>query len=71
MAAVGGSQEQEADPARARRHNEHLRSLLAIEREELIGLRGDGTISDETLRYLERELDLAELRLTSVGRTFS
>lgn len=47
---------------------EHLaimRSLLEAQREAVIGLRDAGTINDEVLREVERELDLEELRLES------
>ena len=47
---------------------EHLgimRSVLAAQREAVIGLRDDGAINDEILREVERELDLEELRLES------
>jgi monovalent cation/hydrogen antiporter len=47
---------------------EHLaimRGVLAAQREAIIGLRDRGTINDEVLREVERELDLEELRLES------
>jgi len=42
------------------------RGALQVERRQLIGLRDDDRISDEVLRGLERELDLAESRLQTV-----
>jgi len=47
---------------------EHLgimRSMLAAQREAIIGLRDAGVINDDILREVERELDLEELRLES------
>jgi CPA1 family monovalent cation:H+ antiporter len=40
-----------------------LREVLAAERSAIIGLRDQGSIDDETLRLVERELDLEEQRL--------
>jgi hypothetical protein len=37
--------------------------LLAAEREALLKLRGEGRISDEVRRRVERDLDLEEARL--------
>jgi len=37
--------------------------LLASERRELVSLRGQGHISDEVMRRVERDLDLEESRL--------
>jgi len=39
------------------------RDLLGVEREKIISLRDEGSISDEVLRRLETELDLNETRL--------
>ena len=39
------------------------REVLAAEREVIIRLRDEGTIGDEALRAIERDLDLEELRL--------
>lgn len=39
------------------------RELIAIEREELLSLRGTGRLSSATLRRIERDLDLEEARL--------
>ncbi len=44
-------------------HRRIRRAVLDAEREAVIGLRDDGVISDETLRVLERDLDLEELRM--------
>ncbi len=48
---------------------------LTAERIALIGLRNDGTISDEVLHHLEQELDVAALHLgvgeRRIGRSHS
>jgi hypothetical protein len=56
-------------------HNGHLlaekrlrRDLIAVERRVIISLRDEGTIGDEALRTIERDLDLEELRLATVVR---
>jgi CPA1 family monovalent cation:H+ antiporter len=46
------------------RHIELKLQALGIERETAIRLRNEGTISDNVLRRIERELDLSESRLT-------
>jgi Na+/H+ antiporter len=51
---------------RAQEHREHQQIQLAIissERNAVIDLRDRGEINDETLREVERELDLEELRM--------
>jgi monovalent cation/hydrogen antiporter len=52
------------------RFNEHApikqrlqQEVLQAERSAVIGLRDQGRIDDETLRLVERELDLEEQRL--------
>lgn len=59
-----------ADPAetaeRNQEHEEHRRIQLAVigaQREAVIALRDSREINDETLRLIERELDLEELRM--------
>jgi CPA1 family monovalent cation:H+ antiporter len=42
------------------RHTRLLRDLLRVERQTAVRLRNQGQINDETLRQLERELDLRE-----------
>lgn len=44
-------------------HVEIMRAVLASQRDAVIRLRDRGTINDEVLRTVERELDLEELRL--------
>jgi CPA1 family monovalent cation:H+ antiporter len=57
--------EEEADihSARYGRFVELSRELLQVERRTAIRLRNERRINDELLRQLERELDLAEVRL--------
>jgi CPA1 family monovalent cation:H+ antiporter len=45
------------------------RELLHIERDTVVRLRNEGRINDAVLRQLEREIDLSETRLDSVGRS--
>jgi hypothetical protein len=40
-----------------------VRSVLAAQREALLKMRGDGSLSNETWNRLQRELDLEESRL--------
>ena len=44
-----------------------LRELLQAQRDELLMLRRSGTIGDEVMRRVERDLDLEETRLESAG----
>ena len=44
-------------------HREMRRSVIDAEREAVIGLRDAGTIGDDVLRRVERELDLEDLRM--------
>jgi CPA1 family monovalent cation:H+ antiporter len=44
-------------------HKRIRRAVIEAQRDAIIGLRDDGTISDEVLRRVERDLDLEELRM--------
>ncbi|HEY6144850.1 MAG TPA: cation:proton antiporter, partial [Solirubrobacterales bacterium] len=44
-------------------YGELRRELIGVEREELIDLRGAGRLRDQTLRQIERDLDLEEARI--------
>lgn len=46
-------------------YGELRRELIGIEREELLALRGSGRLRHETLRQIERDLDLEEARIRS------
>ena len=59
---------EDADESAERRqerieHEEILTGVIAAQRRAVIGLRNDGTINDQTLRLIEKELDLEELRM--------
>ncbi|HEY5942070.1 MAG TPA: Na+/H+ antiporter [Solirubrobacterales bacterium] len=64
QAVLGGE-----DPEAAAReqkiadYGELRRELIGIEREELLELRGSGRLRDQTLRQIERDLDLEEARI--------
>jgi Na+/H+ antiporter len=63
--AVLGGEDPEA-AARAERLADYgglRRELIGIEREELLTLRGSGRLRHETLRQIERDLDLEEARI--------
>ncbi|NYF52931.1 Na+/H+ antiporter [Tunturiibacter gelidoferens] len=65
LAAVGGGEEgdlEAADTETMTRLRSILEDALQAERRTLISLRDRGRISDDTLRTMERELDLAETR---------
>jgi CPA1 family monovalent cation:H+ antiporter len=53
------------DPNFYRRFIEVSRQLLRVERETAVQMRNQGRIGDELLREIERELDLAEVRLAA------
>jgi monovalent cation/hydrogen antiporter len=46
-------------------YGELRRELIGIEREELLNLRGAGRLRNETMRQIERDLDLEEARIRS------
>jgi len=63
--AVLGGEDPEA-AAREQRiadYGELRRELIGIERDELLTLRGNGRLRDQTLRQIERDLDLEEARI--------
>ena len=63
--AVLGGEDPEA-AAREQRiadYGELRRELIGIEREELLNLQGNGRLRDQTLRQIERDLDLEEARI--------
>jgi len=64
QAVLGGEEPDVA--AREQRiadYGELRRELIGVEREELLGLRGVGRLRDQTLRQIERDLDLEEARI--------
>jgi len=59
---------EDADETEERRqerveHEEIQRGVIAAQRSAVIDLRNRGDINDQTLRLVERELDLEELRM--------
>jgi CPA1 family monovalent cation:H+ antiporter len=59
---------EDADESAERRqerveHEEILVGVIRAQRTAVIALRNDGTINDQTLRLIEKELDLEELRM--------
>jgi len=66
QAVLGGEEPDVA--AREQRiadYGELRRELIGVEREELLALRGGGRLRDQTLRQIERDLDLEEARIRS------
>ena len=64
LAALAGEPEDEENyEHRARKYQKMIRSVLDAQREELVRLRNAGTISNEVMHRLERELDLEDERL--------
>lgn len=67
MAVIGG----EADEGRGaqaahdtiERYSELRRELIGVERDALLGLRNEGRLRQETMRAIQRDLDLEEARL--------
>jgi CPA1 family monovalent cation:H+ antiporter len=66
QAVLGGEDPETA--AREQRivdYGELRRELIGVEREELLDLRGEGRLRNQTLRQIERDLDLEEARIRS------
>jgi monovalent cation/hydrogen antiporter len=66
-AAILGGEDPES-AAREQRladYGELRRELIGIEREELLDLRGNGRLTNATMRQIERDLDLEEARIRS------
>ena len=59
----------EPDPAKlpASHFNHLVREALQVERQKLIELRNQHHINDETLRVVQRDIDLAEARIVEAG----
>jgi CPA1 family monovalent cation:H+ antiporter len=68
LAAVGGVEgSEEMDAGTYARLREIAAGAVKAERREAIRLRDEGRISDDTLRKLEREMDLQEARYLGAG----
>ena len=66
QAVLGGEDpEVAAREQRIADYGELRRELIGIEREELLGLRRAGRLRNETMRQVERDLDLEEARIRS------
>jgi CPA1 family monovalent cation:H+ antiporter len=66
QAVLGGEDpEVAAREQRIAGYGELRRELIGIEREELLGLRRAGRLRNETMRQIERDLDLEEARIRS------
>jgi NhaP-type Na+/H+ or K+/H+ antiporter len=64
LAALSGHDQEDANTAELRaRYLELSRKLLAVERQTSIQLRKEDRITDDVVRRIERELDLAETQL--------
>ena len=60
---AGEDQESAIREQRIADYGQLRRELIGVEREELLGLRGAGRLRDQTLRQIERDLDLEEARI--------
>jgi Na+/H+ antiporter len=63
MAVIGGQDGGRPPPDPRREYGELRRDLIGVERETLLRLRSAGSLRQETLRQIERDLDLEEARL--------
>jgi CPA1 family monovalent cation:H+ antiporter len=63
----GGAEEDQIRAAQFSRYVDVSRTLLDVERETAVRLRDQGMITDEVLRTLEYELDLAVSRFTAIN----
>jgi monovalent cation/hydrogen antiporter len=63
MAVIGGQDGGRPPPDPRREYGELRRDLIGVERETLLRLRNAGSLRQETLRQIERDLDLEEARL--------
>jgi len=67
LASLQGGDRNQEDIADHDRHLELSLEALRVERETAIRLRDEGRINDEVLRRIERELDLNESRIATIG----
>ncbi|HET7573561.1 MAG TPA: hypothetical protein VFJ99_00455, partial [Solirubrobacterales bacterium] len=66
QAVLGGEDpEVAAREQRVADYGELRRELIGVEREELLALRGNGRLRNQTARQIERDLDLEEARIRS------
>jgi len=69
LASLQGGDGNQEDIGDHDRHLELSLEALRVERETAIRLRDEGRINDEVLRRIERELDLNESRIATIGDT--
>jgi Na+/H+ antiporter len=67
MTVIGGDADEVREGLAARdavqRYSMLRRELIGVEREAILGLRNEGRLRQETMRLIERDLDLEEARL--------
>jgi CPA1 family monovalent cation:H+ antiporter len=63
MAVLGGDRDSRPPPDPRREYDELRRDLIGVERDTLLDLRNSGRLRQETMRQIERDLDLEEARL--------
>ena len=67
MAVIGGEADEARGPQAAHdaieRYSELRRELIGVERDAILGLRNEGRLRQETMRAIQRDLDLEEARL--------
>jgi Na+/H+ antiporter len=63
VAVIGGQDGGRPPVNPAREYGELRRDLIGVERETLLRLRASGSVRQETMRQIERDLDLEEARL--------
>ena len=68
LATRADSRQAAQHAAALRAYRDLRRDLLGVERRTLLDLRDRAAINDETLRRIQRELDLEEVHLDSAGR---
>ncbi|MEA2380284.1 MAG: hypothetical protein QOH72_255 [Solirubrobacteraceae bacterium] len=63
MAVLGGDRDGQPPPDSRREYDDLRRDLIGVERDTLHDLRDSGRLRQETMRRVERDLDLEEARL--------
>ena len=68
MAVIGGDADEAHGRRRPRprpieRYSELRRELIGVERDAILGLRNEGRLRQDTMRAIQRDLDLEEARL--------
>ena len=67
FAVTGETDHLQGGPDHVERYKKATRGMRRIERETALRLRNEGRINDEVLRQIERDLDLADLRLADAN----